>query len=174
MLQVTDIKNTLWDHENVSNVIKERRNNLGTEGRDSKSIDFLLYMIMGVDFAKKEDDETLSIRESFAIREISNQFPDRSSLLAKNPSSYMLRKDIILLYFYYYWVNDFLTGSNEGDYDGFSEGLNDILDECGFSPLYAGNPYDWLFLYCSACAIDDYSPLDRFRGLIAQENESGE
>ena len=77
----------------------------------------------------------------------------------KYPSSCALRKDVILLYFYDYWVSDFLDGRNAGDYDGFTTGINDVLFDCGFSPLYVGNPYDWLFLYCSACADQDYTTL---------------
>jgi len=96
-------------------------------------------------------------------------FLDKLTLSMKDPSSYVLRKDIILLYFYDYWVNDYLGGQNVGDYDGFVEGLNDILNVCGFSPLYIGNPYDWLFLYCSACVDDNYTPLDRFRGILTQD-----
>jgi hypothetical protein len=137
----------------------------GTDNRDIKSIDFLLYMITGVDFARKENKEIYSIRDKFP-REISNQFPDKQTLSSKDPSSYILRKDIIFLYFYLYWVTDYLGGQNNGAYDSFVEELNDILFDCGFSPLYIGNPYDWLFLFCSACGDN---PLDIFRGIIAQD-----
>ena len=65
--------------------------------------------------------------------------------------------------------NGYLKGQKAGSYDGFKDELNDVLFGCGFSPLYAGNPYDWLFLYCSACNTDDYTPLDRFRGVLAQD-----
>jgi len=74
-----------------------------------------------------------------------------------------------MLQFYEYWVRDYLDGRSLGGFDGFIEGLNDVLFKCGFSPLYAGNPYDWLFLYCSACTTEDYTPLDRFRGIMAQD-----
>lgn len=135
----------------------------GFEGRAPTSVDFLIYMLMGVDFAQKDNKEIRSIRDKFP-REISNQFPDKQSLSQKNPSSYVLRKDIILLYFYSYWVTDFLNRQNLGNYDGFVDELNDILFDCGYSPLYIGNPYDWLFLYCSACPSN---PLDVFRGILA-------
>jgi len=82
-----------------------------------------------------------------------------------------MSKDIILLYFYYYWVNEKLNKRYEGEYNKFIDELNDVLFDCGFSTLYLGNPYDWLFMYCSACADEDYSPLDRFREIMAQENE---
>jgi hypothetical protein len=140
------------------------------EGFDSKrpySNDFLLLMIMGVDYAHEESTDIISIRERFKRREISTQFPDKQTIGDDTLSSYALRKVIILLYFYDYWVSDFLGNMNEGDYDGFVDGLNDVLDDCGYSPLYVGNPYDWLFLYCSSCNVDEYTPLDRFRGILA-------
>ena len=46
----------------------------------------------------------------------------------------------------------------------YTEQLNALLNECGFSPLYYGNPYDWMFLYCT---LSD-APLDVFRGMILE------
>ena len=151
--------------------LADDKDSYGTDRKVTKSIDFLLYMIIGVDYTQKKNDEVLSIRELFPRKEIYNQFPDKQSLSNKNPSSYVLRKEIILLYFYDYWVSSFLSGEYAGDYDGFVNELNGILFDCGFSPLYVGNPYDWLFLYCSSCAVDGYTPLDRFRGMLGQDRE---
>jgi len=130
-------------------------------------VDFLLYVILGVDFVNAKRDEILAIRDIFQRKEVITRFPDKQTLSCKNPSSYSLRKDIILLYFYFYWVNDFLTNLNIGEYDSFVDELDTILFECGFSPLYVGNPYDWLFMYCSTCVDDTFTPLDRFRGIFA-------
>ena len=50
--------------------------------------------------------------------------------------------------------------------------MRGVLLECGFSPLYAGNPYDCLFLYCSACYSEgNINPLDVYRELLSYENE---
>ena len=156
------------EYERRRSELADSKDAYGFDGKDVKSVDFLLFMIMGVDFAKKGTAEIRSIRDKFHRKEVYNQFPDKQTISMENPSSYILRKDIILLYFYEYWVNDYLSGQNRGDYDGFVDGLNDVLFDCGFSPLYIGNPYDWLFLFCSACAADDYTPLDRFRGILGQ------
>ena len=40
--------------------------------------------------------------------------------------------------------------------------MDDILTSCGMGPLYIGNPYDWLFLFC----IKSNQPLNTFRGII--------
>jgi hypothetical protein len=136
------------------------------KNKDKTSVDFMLSVLKGADFAQKDNTEITSIRDKFPQRkEIYNQFPDKQTISKKDPASYTLRKDIILLQFYSYWVADFLSRQELGEYDGFVEELNDVLFDCGFSPLYIGNPYDWLFLYCSACE----KPLDVFRGILAPD-----
>ncbi|MCR5088482.1 MAG: hypothetical protein K6C08_03080, partial [Oscillospiraceae bacterium] len=75
------------------------------------------------------------------------------------------------LYFYWYWVKDILKEYPEGDDENFVTELNNILYTCGYGPLYYGNPYDWLFLYCSACKDNGTSPLDVFRGILANDEE---
>jgi len=76
-------------------------------------------MIKGVDYAKKRNDDVMSIRDRFPRKEISNQFPDKQSLSTADSSSYVLRKEIILLCFYDYWVSCFLDRQVIGDYDVF-------------------------------------------------------
>lgn len=44
----------------------------------------------------------------------------------------------------------------------FFDESKSLLEECGYSGLYVGNPYDWLFLYCSL----DESPLDCLHNVI--------
>ena len=48
--------------------------------------------------------------------------------------------------------------------DDYIAEVNNYLSDSGLPPMYYGNPYDWLFLYC---ALSD-RPLDTFRGLIAE------
>ena len=50
------------------------------------------------------------------------------------------------------------------DLDDYIAEMNAVLNECGFSELYMGNPFDWMFLYCT---LED-NPLDTFRGLLAE------
>jgi len=141
------------------------------KGQDRTSVDFLLRTIKGMEFVNKKNDTNQSIRDIIPRKEIYNQFPDKQSLSMKDPSSYALRKDIILLYFYKYWANDYLSDKKTGNLDGFRDELNDVLFECGFSLLYVGNPYDWLFLYCASCATGDSTPIDLFRDLFYSEVE---
>ena len=74
-----------------------------------------------------------------------------------------MRKAIILLVFYEFCFDAEQQGENAGEYfDEFIEQMDDILTSCGMGPLYIGNPYDWLFLFC----IKSNQPLNTFRGII--------
>lgn len=148
---------------------REFRSYFDIEGRATDSIDFMLDTIRDQDLSKHSDAEN-SIKELFRA-EVSNQFPDKHSFEPSVKSSYVLRKSLILVYFYWYWIQDFFRGATHktGSYEDFYYSLNDILDECGYSLLYPGNPYDWLFLYCSACKEQEIPPLDVFREIIQEE-----
>ena len=50
------------------------------------------------------------------------------------------------------------------DIEDYIEEINVHLNESGFSLMYYGNPYDWMFLYCTLAEC----PLDAFRGLLAE------
>lgn len=100
-------------------------------------------------------------------KEIKSRFPEAGTLSKKEPTYEELRKLVILLSSYNYWFEM----QNQGidvDIDNYIEDTNAYLDECGFSLMYYGNPYDWMFLYC---ALSE-RPLDVFRGLLAEALDS--
>lgn len=139
-------------------------------GRDTDSLDFMLYVIKDQEITSKKTKGLPSLPDLFP-KEIANDFPDKSTFSLKDPSSYILRKEIIFLAFYYFWAK---ISTDKCDvvladlYDEFKDNLNQRLESCGLSPLYAGNPYDWMFLYCVCAANEDLTPLDVFRGLLSQ------
>ena len=60
--------------------------------------------------------------------------------------------------------------ANVKDDERFINNLNRQLLEAGYQELYLGNPYDWIFLYCSKSE----EPLITFREFIHElylENE---
>ena len=100
--------------------------------------------------------------ETKGPKEIKNRFPEAVTLSKKDPTYEELRKLIILLFSYCYWYE--VQRKNEFvELDDYIEELNAHLNESGFSLMYYGNPYDWMFLYC---ALSE-RPLDTFRGLLA-------
>ena len=96
-------------------------------------------------------------------KEIKNRFPEAATLSKKEPTYEELRKLIILLFSYVYWYKIQKSDTAPMIDDYISE-VNVYLTDSGLSPIYYGNPYDWLFLYCSLAD----RPLDTFRGLLAE------
>lgn len=110
-------------------------------------------------------------------------FPGRATFIAiKNDSRKIsdesIRKWLILLSFYRFWVREIInTTGSEGYFEAVKDDnhrsmddMNRFLTESGFPELYAGNPYDWIFMYSN---MSPY-PLDTFReifGLIYENKE---
>ncbi|MCR5136665.1 MAG: hypothetical protein K6C12_06150 [Oscillospiraceae bacterium] len=141
----------------------------GSEGRNLHSVDFVLDMaVNGAGEIKKTSrvPEIKRAREVFSRKEISTQFPGANTI-SHPDSSFILRKNIIFLFFYWFWVQYSLKIHSSWNEETFQEEMNNTLYKCGFSPLYYGNPYDWLFLYCSHFVLNDFSPLDVFRAILS-------
>ena len=95
-------------------------------------------------------------------------------LFAGMSTSYdSIRKCLILLKFYHFWVTLELmmasgnaaenSQSDYADYfDDFCEEMAQLLEECGYEELYERNPYDWIFLWASTTE----QPLESFRGVM--------
>lgn len=90
--------------------------------------------------------------------EIKSSFPDAKMFSDENikkagPES--LRKMIILLRSYIYWQK---CDSNTEEYIYI---INSVLNEFKLPEIYVGNPYDWLFVFCSStdCPIDDFKQI---------------
>ena len=135
-------------------------------GRQPYSRDFALAMMLQGDGTGKRSSDTKMLRKAIKRHEIVNQFPNKDTILTST-SSYILRKNLILVYFCWYWMQEILE--NRGNNDAFVDTLNALLAECGYSALYCGNPYDCMFLYCAACHNKDVHPLDVFHDVITPE-----
>lgn len=98
-----------------------------------------------------------------------DKFPDRQGLEAilqgRRKHDEVVRKTLILLVFYQFWVNDALQkGYAEYHADEQAEArfhciADRFLSDAGYPTLYAGNPFDWIFLY----SAHDDSPLEALR-----------
>lgn len=96
-----------------------------------------------------------------------DSFPDRDGLnkiLNGEHISYeRVRKILILLVFYRFWVNKALVKNNYdaeyGDADRCRASIDDYLTHAGYPCVYAGNPYDFIILY----ANNSETPLFTFR-----------
>lgn len=115
---------------------------------------------------------------------IRNNFPSKKVLQdiivptkARTATTYdAIRKVLVLLYFYAYWARHRVqaadvTAYGNADYtEIFKDELNTLLTTCGYEELFAGNPYDWLFL--SASQAED--PLTSLQSITCTIEEAVE
>lgn len=102
-------------------------------------------------------------------------FPQKKQLsdIGIGKASYdTIRKALILLKFYSFFMHVGKDNAKE-DIGEFYDETNDMLIECGYSPLYCKNPYDWIFMYCAACShdkdcdVDINQPLEELKDIMA-------
>lgn len=121
----------------------------------------LYTSIMGVPMKKIDGISTISFKGSELPKEISNNFPQVTSLNENTESFEELRKVIILLASYCFWE---MRAGEDGFFNQYVIEVNDYLDSANLPELYYGNPYDWLFLFCTTTN----SPLENFQYLLQQ------
>ena len=132
------------------------------KGSDRSSNSFTYEMIIGV--SPSGEKGTISLFKHAALpKEIRNRFPEAASFSRKNPTYEELRKMIILLNSYIFWYQ-IQQQQCQFDLEDYIAEMNAMMTECGFSELYMGNPYDWMFMYCTL----NERPLDVFRGLMLE------
>lgn len=114
--------------------------------------------------SRKKGTTTLPIANAELPKEIKNNFPQVKSLASQLDSFEELRKVIILLFSYEFWYKTQKHNfDNEEKYDHYTAQLDALLMEANLSPLYYGNPFDWLFMYCTAAQ----QPLDMFHDILS-------
>lgn len=101
-----------------------------------------------------------------------DSFPDRQGLEAilkgKHKSDELVRKTLIFLDFYKFWVKKALEPlgnkddhyqASQDDTERWNSEVNKYLTDAGYPELYFGNPFDWIFL----CSANQVAPLRTFR-----------
>lgn len=144
------------------------------DGKNIRSKNYLLEQILGMKLIT--DKEKKRFIDKASIPDIvKNNFPSRKTMsdvlsedkITQSKSYDSIRKLIILLEFYRYWCSIKIMDEEYDDFenplsDAFIDEINYTLYLCGYEEMYAGNPYDWIFM-CSAQADD---PLSYFRQCI--------
>lgn len=137
-----------------------------------ESIDKLLSVIYGFSVREEIDDKPVfnkTIQKSDFPKYIRTNFPTAQGLQkiisGKEISYDAVRKALVILTFYKYFVSALLSGNEVDDpFDEFEEILDLKLNECGFVQSYWRNPFDWMFGYCASRS----DPLGTFRELIEE------
>lgn len=145
-------------------------------GKSIDRISCVLDVIYGtkLEDEKQTTEQLLRKLRNLAPKRIYTRFPSATEIRkvvkmtneseeSKNEkvSSEVLRRTIILLYFYVS-VTIWESSGNGEFYKEYIDGLDNMLNQCGFIQSYAGNPYDWIFMYCAK----QEDPLEAFYILI--------
>lgn len=140
---------------------------------------FVYSMIVDMPSSGENGSITLFGKNARIRESIKHSFPEVHSLTASDLDYEKMRKLIILLFSYIAWFKacwSIKRGRNEKitDYkrneppqinvDTYESDLSEKLLAAGLPPLYWGNPYDLLFLYCTKFGAN---PLDFFREIIS-------
>ena len=138
------------------------------------NIDLFLFILFDFDM-HSENKERSFAKDSDLPELVSSNFISKENLsriLSRKKLSYdALRKNLIILEFFNYFANLKLESiknkedfcSFEDDFYSFLDEVGDLLNTCGYPPLYARNPFDWLIMHCANTAAD---PLTEFKNSI--------
>lgn len=137
------------------------------------SIDFMLeFIIDPIEPVNKKAKLPDIVKLNFPSKKTFSKILNRSQ--SETSTSYdSIRKCLILLKFYHFWVTLELmmdSGNAAEDsqteyadyFDDFCEEMAQLLEECGYEELYERNPYDWIFLWASTTE----QPLESFRRMM--------
>ena len=128
---------------------------------------------------KNEENKTTGTNTIFNAanlpQEIKNRFPEAGTFSKKDMTSEEYRKAIILLFSYWFWYQIQCT-KKDYSYEDYTQSINNALQECNFAELYYGNPFDWMFMYCTYTSTQKdfekkiyyHRPLLLFRDLLSQ------
>lgn len=132
-------------------------------GKNKESINFVYEVITDQSVTSEKGTKTI-FKNSELPKEIKNSFPEAVTFSKKEPTYDELRKMLILLFSYCFWSEASKNSNVTADIDDYTYQLDDLLEECGLPTIYPGNPFDWLFCFCTISDI----PLDMFRGILAE------
>ena len=127
------------------------------------SIDFMLERILctNTGFDKQATIPEI-VKLNFPSKKTFSDILNKSEHLTCYDS---FRKCLILLKFYHFWVPVLLNPNlipHTDAFDVYSQETNALLALCGYEGLFAGNPYDWLFLWASTTE----APLTSLRNVV--------
>lgn len=155
--------------------VKQHKHKAGSGSDSLWEIYLQMLGLAGTNTKKLDADRSLKsvLKDNELLHSMAEDcFPDRDGLnkmLNGRAVSYeRIRKMMILLVFYSFWAGRALqNGDYYAKYEDaercFSQ-LNAFLTDTGYPTLYAGNPYDWIFMY----ALMDDCPLVTFRDYIQE------
>ena len=140
------------------------------------SDEFLINQIFDNRNNEKKIKATLnlpgSLKSNFPSRHTLNDLRIHFTKQSKPVKNDELRKTIIVLFFYKFWCEQSL-GIDLLDYDirynVYIDEINACISECGFEPLYIGNPFDWIFIFSAKCEDPLHTLREIYESLVEDE-----
>ena len=164
----TDLAKTIFDNEKVGQGFDMRKTD------QDINIDLFLLILFDFDMYQENKEHSFAKESSFP-EQISSNFISKENLsriMTDKPVSYdTMRKCLMILEFFNYFANLKITSEDAGntffcfedDFQAFLDEIGDLLDSCGYPPLYPRNPFDWLIMHCANTSDE---PLKEFRNAI--------
>ncbi len=160
------MKEILYDAKNSSSPDKYIYETIN--GKNVCSNTFILERLLSSSTGlPKSSDIPYIVRNNFPNKKVmSDILSEQKISLSKSYDG--IRKMIILLDFYSFWVNIKLGISDMSEYSAaekfttYIDEANALLHKCGYEDLFEGNPYDWVFI----CSAKNDEPLDFFRSCV--------
>ena len=171
----------LWDRISGSEGLAARERECfplqekGSNPPDENSTWGIYLQILGLSFDVERIETDRSIRPLLENPEFMHQFaaenyPTRQSIekliRGETVKHDLTRKTLLLLAFYHFWIDLALSQTGKMSYEAGEfdrerclNELDQYLLDAGFPEIYAGNPYDWIFLW----AAGREAPLTAFR-----------
>ncbi|MCD8239597.1 MAG: hypothetical protein LUC92_09730 [Clostridiales bacterium] len=146
------------------------------KGKDISSVDFMLAVIFDLDVLNLNEGSVYSFAKDSKLSDIARRnFPGKkifSDIISKKKSASFdgMRKIVILLRSYEFFYENCDTDLGSDYYDIYEASVNDYLQKAGFMLLYAGNPYDWIFIF----SAKQEDPLKTFREIISNAADAEE
>lgn len=165
-----DATNTSRDGISITEYILE-----AIDGKSVMKNSFVLdRLICSTSGIPKNIDIPYIVKTNFpskkSFSDVLSQDKNGENKIETSKSYDIIRKILVLLNFYCFWIKKKL---NENKSEAFTQNelwliykseADSTMLECGYEPLFAGNPYDWIFL--SASNTDE--PLEFFRSFITE------
>ncbi len=130
----------------------KKKQNREWSNKSFHSLQTMVDIIYGIRMKDaREDGNSGFIKNSRLPQAVKGRFPDQQTLKKINSDKITteeLRKMIILLFSYKFWFLKKYKNKELG-FEEYRDGLNDLLYESYLQKLYMGNPFDWIFMFCT-------------------------
>lgn len=172
---IIDSTRNRYDIDAKKEIIKAE--NYAIVGDGSPSSWTIFSQVIGLSNGQKQDFSTNTNRSLSSFLADSALMPFKASycfpsqqnidklLRGETGDHEIFRKMLIFLVFYRFWAKKVIENDNPfyeaktQDSRSCLAAINKFLLDSGYPELYAGNPYDWIFLWAS----QDETPLEAFR-----------